>query len=604
MKIGHLFVILGLLSSCGKTSVQDSSNVQKVSACMTAWGQVIPEGAKVAGYLADRALCNDECQSIEFSCEGGVFKQNTGTPLTEDQKVFPNCIKETKCSCVMPGDVGQLSDGVSVALYSQATVLCGESCDSKKINATCSDGILKKVSDSSTITGASSSCSVNPCSSCRAPWDNRIEVSHNETITGFIQESLGCLESCEAGDNAVQIRCQNGVWSKVTTTTTSIEDLKGTCKVRTQCNCTSADGTTYVHNPTASFTMYGAATGTCAKVCGAGATYSCKNGSFYSATDQAVSADTLFGACKETCLFCDTAQVDSSTGKKIKIAANSQKVLYQNDTVACGQSCLAGIVRCSVDGKISVVGGGNPDSFAYPGCSVAACTACSVPWSGSETLANNSTVTRYVSSSAACNESCDNKMVRLKCSGGSLQILSAPNGTTIPSLSTSVASCTQAICSTCTLGGKTYNSGESVAAYSQNTVPCGQTCTDASIYTTRTCVNGAFSGSASYQYTTCTSSCTPTYPENVTSRSIGDSSIEGGGAVPYLCPVLGGRSFLLPGTQVSYYTRNKVACGETCETYRKVLTCHGSSGLLGFPASNQNTGILEPVYFSCKEVCT
>ena len=59
----------------------------------------------------------------------------------------------------------------------------------------------------------------------------------------------------------------------------------------------------------------------------------------------------------------------------------------------------------------------------------------------------------------------------------------------------------------CTLNGTTLQSGDSATFYTQQVAPTGQLCS--AVSQSRTCTNGVLSGSASYQYSSCT--CAPLY---------------------------------------------------------------------------------------------
>jgi hypothetical protein len=72
---------------------------------------------------------------------------------------------------------------------------------------------------------------------------------------------------------------------------------------------------------------------------------------------------------------------------------------------------------------------------------------------------------------------------------------------------TTYNSVTVTVSAPCTLGATTLQSGDSATFYSSQVAPSGQLCS--AVSQSRTCTNGVLSGSASYQYASCT--CAPLY---------------------------------------------------------------------------------------------
>ena len=99
-----IFSILAFafLMGCSKSTVLDISNVSSFAVCLTTWGQIVPEGNKIVGYASDIARCGQSCESYEFLCQSGKLVQTAGTELGVEQKVYPSCEKEVKCSCQLP----------------------------------------------------------------------------------------------------------------------------------------------------------------------------------------------------------------------------------------------------------------------------------------------------------------------------------------------------------------------------------------------------------------------------------------------------------------------------------------------------------------------
>ncbi|MBP9757008.1 MAG: hypothetical protein KBD06_00250 [Candidatus Pacebacteria bacterium] len=111
------------------------------------------------------------------------------------------------------------------------------------------------------------------------------------------------------------------------------------------------------------------------------------------------------------------------------------------------------------------------------------------------TILHGASVTTYQASNVAYGNSCVSQT--RTCTDGTL------SGTY------AYASCTVGTATNCTLDGVTVPHGTSKTFYTSQTAPVGQTCSSGTVSQTRTCTNGVLSGSASYQYASC--SCAPTY---------------------------------------------------------------------------------------------
>jgi endoglucanase len=153
---------------------------------------------------------------------------------------------------------------------------------------------------------------------------------------------------------------------------------------------------------------------------------------------------------------------------------------YSQATVPFGQSCLSQARLCS-DGILS-------GDYSYASCSVnPAPVGCS--FNGSA-IAEGASVTAYSLASVPYGTSCLNQ-TRL-CSNGVL------------SGNYSYASCSVNPAAACTFNGASIANGASVTAYSQATVPNGQSCSSQ----VRSCGNGVLSGS--YSFATCSVNPAPT----------------------------------------------------------------------------------------------
>lgn len=169
---------------------------------------------------------------------------------------------------------------------------------------------------------------------------------------------------------------------------------------------------------------------------------------------------------------------------------------------------------------------------------------CSLPWGG--TIGNGQSVTAYSAASPAVGQACSAIAETRTCTNG---ILSG---------SYSQQACTPLACSL--PWGGSISSGQSVTAYSSLN-PVGQSCS--SVAQTRTCTNGALSGS--YGQQTCTALC----------------------ALPW-----GGT--ISDGQSVTAYSASAVLSPQVCSSVAQTRTC-SSGGLLSGSYSHQSCVVVQPV---------
>ena len=166
-------------------------------------------------------------------------------------------------------------------------------------------------------------------------------------------------------------------------------------------------------------------------------------------------------------------------GDNVNCSFNNQEVLdgrsvtaYLNSTVAFGSTCQQETRTCT-SGVLS-------GSSQYATCAVDAPASCLF---NGETLAHNQSITTYLNSNVAFGESCVQEV--RTCSNGAL------------SGSSQYATCAVAAPASCLFNGQTVAHGQNAIAFAASTVAFGATCQQE----TRTCSNGALSGSS--QYATC-----------------------------------------------------------------------------------------------------
>lgn len=271
-------------------------------------------------------------------------------------------------------------------------------------------------------------------------------VLHNESIKGFQNSTVAAGSTCREEMRT----CKNGV-------------LQGTynfasCSVNAPASC-MFNGATIAHGEAVSAYQNSTvpAGQSCvseSRVCNDGVL----TGSFNIGSCQA--------AAFATCIF---------DGKTI---AHGQNVkAYASSSVPFGQACTSVVRKCT-DGMLS-----NAGDFAS--CSVEAPKACNV---NNINYAHGQTATFFASSTVPFGSVCSSE--QRTCTNGVMSG-TAPFG-----------SCSVNAPASCLINGQTIAHGQSLTAYSATSVPHGQTCSAAS--QTRTCNNGALSGTASHMYTACT----------------------------------------------------------------------------------------------------
>lgn len=724
IKILKNIIILFLFSACNNSAIYDSSNESLMVVCETPWKQIVKNGGKVIAYEKEIAKCGEECVAIEFTCLNGNLVSTKredieldGNQLIDINGLSPQCHKETKCSCLLPSDKGSVSSDLIIPVYTTSQVACGQSCDTKKIEALCDNGTFVDPINKTNLTQINFSCAAAECKSCTLPWDQTQKVAHEGIATGYISSELGCGLSCSSESNSHQFKCYDGVLTKVS----GLGDvdpklLNNNCKVKSNCTCTTTDKHVFTQNTESKFKLYPANIGTCAKPCTEGNEYKCVEDQFIKIGTTVSDTTNLYKTCTDQCVFCSglpdgskleegktvtiskssegtcskacesaTVTCDAATKKIIfksgtgsltdykamgctdtcvrcdlpdgtKLEQNLQRKLYNREAadcsqtcdeatvtcdpitkslkmvsgtgvisnytksscannckycsyadgskaqqgtstiryfqskVKCGETCNAAVILCNSNGVFEFLGSkpGKPEEYVTS-CDVEPCKDCELPWSSSIKLGNGASTFRYEKNKATCGENCEMNKVEMKCTNSVLQIV---KGNSSANLKNSYESCTSEVCASCSFNGRTLIEGERVIAYKNDGKSCAVgVCAD---YISRTCHNGVLDGDSKYIYGACQSSCVaPTVKTEV--GRVGDSSLEGGGANPWLCPVLHSLGFATGGTKLTYYSKAFTSCGESCNNYKVTVECNNLSGL--FSNSNQM------LYLNCKEKC-
>ncbi len=156
-------------------------------------------------------------------------------------------------------------------------------------------------------------------------------------------------------------------------------------------------------------------------------------------------------------------------------------------SVVAPASCPAANTLSCTNGVLSCSAGAVSPNCEYQTCSV----GCTLPWGG--TLGNGGTSPAYTTGSVNAPATCPAAWT-LTCNSGTL---SCSDGTSGPGNDCTFQTCS--VMASCSLPwGGSISNGSNVTAYQTATVPFGNTCSSQ----TRTCNNGALSGT--YTFQTCT----------------------------------------------------------------------------------------------------
>lgn len=588
-----IFLSCILLLGCNKsklTEAESSINQKLLSVCVTPWDQVVAEGAKAIAYTKDFAKCGEDCTPVEFQCTNGklVSTKINNIEITDPSKAVdisttkPTCNKETLCSCNLPDGKGVVSNGVQIQTYSAAQVGCGETCDTKKINVLCKNGTFVDPNTQATVSNVNFSCSALACKTCTAPWDATQKVAHQGTITGYINSSLQCGESClDSAKNSIRFTCNDGNLVRDNgALMNAATSLKTSCQVSTNCSCKTADNMSYSHAPTTALQLWSKPTGSCASPCGASVDYKCVGGSFIKSSDGTTGvAANLYKTCTDQCIYCD---LPNGT----KLEQGKTAVIHKAETGTCDKMCENITVRCDTNPtrltKISGTGSGEISEYTSTKSCVDTCVFCNLP--DNTKLQEGKTKDLASTVSANCNTTCNFGTVTCDKATASLKLVS---GTGVVG-NYKYMSCSRN-CIQCTLpNGTKLNDGEITIntdqpLYSKETVKCGESCNDAKAYFWCLGGNLRFWGAATgqisdYKYSSCSAEVCKdcTAPWN-TSIKVGNN------------------------TKGDRFTKSAPACGETCESAKVSYQC--SDSVLKIIAGNPATDLAATVTSCSNPVC-
>jgi len=248
-----------------------------------------------------------------------------------------------------------------------------------------------------------------------------------------------------------------------------------------------------------------------------------------------------------------------------ELAEGAMIEVYRRDRVGCTETCQSSTVRC-VNSRLV---GANLSTFSHPTCEVTTCIQCETPWG--DLVQDGERIRMFKEETVLCGNRCESRS--LTCSAGEFDaaLLAEYNK----------ADCQVENCERCnTPWGAVLNNGQQVLAFRNESVPCGESCSDPGNMAPRACVDGVLTGSTAHNF----GSCAPRDCE------------DGGGAPGFVCRVPWSGASMLAGTRLTAYSKNEVGCNESCDDHMSFRTCQLEDGLLsGNPAA---------IFSTCARNCT
>lgn len=371
---------------------------------------------------------------------------NPGTtptnPTTPTQPVQP-----TQRTCYTGN--ATIASGTSLQMFSIQSAGVGSSCAANAQYRTCIDGTL--LGDA--IYRYPTCLNVSEQASCTV---GGITVPSGSSRVFYSIPFVGTGNSCNS--YAQSRTCINGVLSG------SLNYTYPSCVLDTPSAC-NVDGLTIAHGTSRTLFSQAVATGTAA--CSSySQSRSCTNGS--------LSGDSKYS--KSTC------SAGGCIVNGVTLTNGSSTTFYLAQNIPSTEQCSSyAQTRTCTNGTIS----GN-EAYKYNSCSPAGSGTCVLD---NAVIANGGAGTFYSSTVAPAGQTCSLISRSRTCTNGVLSGSATYNR----------ATCTDT--QSCTLNGVTVSHGSSAIFYSASTVAYGSTCSG--ISQSRTCNNGSLSGSAAYQYGSC-----------------------------------------------------------------------------------------------------
>lgn len=345
-------------------------------------------------------------------------------------------------TCQFNGQI--IPNDTQVVAYQNSTVPIGEACVSE--NRLCVDGILYG-------SFAYATCEVAQNASCLF---NGVSIAHEETVVAYHSSSVAFGVSC---NTVAEVRtCNNGV-------------LTGSAQY-SSCNSNSPraclfNGVTLDHGDTVtafleSTSQYGGQCRSEDRTC----------------NDGTLSGTYQFSACNidqpASCLF-DGRNI--AHGETVNAFAQSS-VMYGSQCTQQSRTCDNGTLSGSYNFSSCTVG--NPANCSFDGRTVV---------HGESVTAFESLTVDYGQSCLSQARSCNNGLLSGSYSHSSCSVNPAPPVEPPPVEPPPPAPLS------CSINGKTVQSGDSITLFQSASVPYGSVCQSE----TRNCVNGVLSGSAQYE---------------------------------------------------------------------------------------------------------
>jgi peptidoglycan hydrolase-like protein with peptidoglycan-binding domain len=201
-------------------------------------------------------------------------------------------------------------------------------------------------------------------------------------------------------------------------------------------------------------------------------------------------AGTLTGSPTYAYSACTRSAAGSCVFGGLMLANGESRAFFSTSTAPFGQSCsLYSQQRTCLNGVLD-----GPANFAFAGCVSGSASSCVLD---GQTVLHGTSREFFTAAVVPVGSTCAGRSVVRTCSNGYLS----------GSGDYRFASCSAAATSTCSVAGITMQSGTSRQFFSQQSAGTNSRCSNYA--TTRSCTNGMLSGDASFQYASCAdaSSC-------------------------------------------------------------------------------------------------
>lgn len=333
----------------------------------------------------------------------------------------------------------------------------------------------------------------------------------------------------------------------------------------------------------------------------------------------------LSGTANTTQVYsCTVAQPSTCNVNGTIVQHGASQAFYSTTAAPAGQSCSAYVqVRSCYNGTMSGSG-----SYVYTSCNDT--LSCTI---GSTVLPSGATQNFYSYTAAPIGQACSSYVQSRTCTNGLasgsasysnasctnnasctigstivpdsasqpfysyaaapagqlcssyVQTRTCTNGAASGSASYSNAACTNNL--SCTLDGATLSNGISRVFYSQTIVPYGQTCSSGTYSLSRTCVNGVYSGNVAYSHANCVAALAPV----ISSFTILPNIVHLGSKVTASWNATSAQACTLTGTNGDTITSAAPSLSYTTASINDIttytLTCTGTDGVTKVTAAKQ-----------------